>query len=157
MNPFVARLVFWCAMLAGAAAQAADPPAADPPAAGRVKHVVGTVALLRGEVSQPVEVGALVLPGDRIVTGPRSRAGLTLADDTLLAVGPDTVLSIDEFSFNATRQDGGLVATVFKGAIKVVSGLLARRAPESVRFRTPTMVLGVRGTEFIIDTRGSRQ
>ena len=119
--------------------------------------MVGTVALVRGEVSQPIEVGALVLPGDRIVTGPRSRAGLTLADDTLLAVGPDTVLAIDEFSFNATRQDGGLVATVFKGAIRVVSGLLARRAPESVRFRTPTMVLGVRGTEFIIDTRGSGQ
>ena len=152
MNPFVATLVFWCAMLAGAAAQAADPPAA-----GRVKHVVGSVVLVRGDVSHPVAVGALVLPGDRIVTGPRSRAGLTLADDTLLAMGPDTVLSIDEFAFDATRQEGGLLATVFKGAIRVVSGLLARRAPESVRFRTPTMVLGVRGTEFIIDTRRAGQ
>ena len=139
-------------MLAGAAAQAADPPAA-----GRVKHVVGSVVLVRGDVSHPVAVGALVLPGDRIVTGPRSRAGLTLADDTLLALGPDTVLSIDEFAFDPTRQEGGLLATVFKGAIRVVSGLLARRAPESVRFRTPTMVLGVRGTEFIIDTRGAGQ
>ncbi len=157
MNPFVARLVFWFAMLAGAAALAADPPAAEQPAAGRVKHVVGTVVLVRGDVSQPVAVGALVLPGDRIVTGPRSRAGLTLADDTLLAMGPDTVLSIDEYSFDATRQDGGLVATVVKGAIRVVSGLLARRTPESVRFRTPTMVLGVRGTEFIIDARGAGQ
>ena len=75
--------------------------------------------------------------------------------DDLPAAGPETVLSIEEFSFDATRQDGGLVATLVKGTLKVVSGLLARRAPESVRFRTPTMVLGVRGTEFIIDTQGA--
>jgi len=152
MKSLIALSILWFAMLAGAAAQAADPPAA-----GRVKHVVGTVSLVRGGLAQPAQVGSIVLPGDRIVTGARSRAGITLADDTLLAAGPDTVLSIDEFSFDATRQDGGLVATVFKGAIKVVSGLLARRAPESVRFKTPTMVLGVRGTEFIIDTQGAGQ
>ena len=145
-------LTFVFAMFSGAKAQAADPPPA-----GRIKHVIGTVSLVRGAITQPVQVGTIVLPGDRIVTGPRSRAGITLADDTLLAIGPDTVLSIDEFSFDATRQDGGLVATLVRGTLKVVSGLLAKRVPESVRFKTPTMVLGVRGTEFIIDTQGAAQ
>ncbi|MBP8310531.1 MAG: FecR domain-containing protein [Burkholderiaceae bacterium] len=152
MNRFVFVLAFGFAILCAAMARAADPPPA-----GRIKHVVGTVAVVRGAITQPVQVGMLMLPGDRIVTGPRSRAGITLADDTLLAIGPDTVLSIDEFSFDATRQEGGLVATLVRGTLKVVSGLLAKRAPESVRFKTPTMVLGVRGTEFIIDTQGAGQ
>lgn len=151
MNASATVLALCCAVLLAGPAQAADPAPA-----GRFKHVLGTVALVRGQAAQPAAVGSVVLPGDRIVTGPRSLAGITLADDTLLAVGPDTVLAIDEFSFDATRHEGGLLATLISGTMKVVSGLLARRAPESVRFRTPTMAAGIRGTEFIIDTRAGQ-
>ena len=34
------------------------------------------------------------------------------------------------------------------------SGKIAKRTPESVDFHTPTSILGVRGTEFVIEVEG---
>jgi hypothetical protein len=41
--------------------------------------------------------------------------------------------------------------------VAVVTGLIGRKAPEKVRFQTRTVVLGVRGTEFILDATGEDQ
>jgi hypothetical protein len=35
--------------------------------------------------------------------------------------------------------------------VAVRSGKIATQSPESVRFRTPNAILGVRGTWFVID------
>jgi len=44
--------------------------------------------------------------------------------------------------------------SIRKGTLSVASGKIAKRTPESVDFHTPTSVLGVRGTEFIIEVLG---
>ena len=46
-----------------------------------------------------------------------------------------------------------MLATLLKGTLSVVTGLIGKQAPENVRFRTPTVLLGIRGTEFIVDAR----
>lgn len=43
-----------------------------------------------------------------------------------------------------------------KGTLSVATGKIAKRAPESVDFHTPTAVLGVRGTEFVVEVIGGR-
>ena len=45
---------------------------------------------------------------------------------------------------------------VRKGTLSVATGKIAKRAPESVDFHTPTAVLGVRGTEFVVEVIGGR-
>lgn len=122
--------------------------------AGRVKRIEGQVTLDRRGQVQPLEVGAPVYVGDRIRTGQDGSVGVTLSDDTLLSAGPRSSLLINEFRFNTTTHQGGMLTTLLSGTFSVVTGLIGKQAPENVRFKTPTVVLGIRGTEFIVDTRG---
>ena len=105
----------------------------------------------RGTVSLPVQSGLTVQVGDTFRTGPDGAVALALADDTLLSVGPDSELQVTAFSFDSTTQDGNLLASVWRGTVAFVTGLIGKKAPENARVQTRTVVLGVRGTEFIVD------
>jgi hypothetical protein len=43
------------------------------------------------------------------------------------------------------------VLDLLQGSVRVVTGLLAKVNPERFKVRTPTAVVGVRGTDFIVD------
>ncbi len=95
--------------------------------------------------------------GDTIRTGPDGAVGITLADDTLLTIGADSELVLSAYSFDSTTQDGNLLASLWRGTLAVVTGLIGKKTPENVRVQTRTVVLGVRGTEFIVDAKGAQQ
>ncbi|MBN8452481.1 FecR domain-containing protein [Accumulibacter sp.] len=122
---------------------------------GKVKRYEGSVNLQRAGLTLPVQVGSPVQVGDRVRTGVDGAVGITLADDTLLTAGPNSTLLINDFRFDPTTREGGMLTTLLKGTLSVVTGLLARQTPENVRFTTPNVVLGIRGTEFIIEARGA--
>ncbi len=84
-------------------------------------------------------------------------AGVTLADDSLLTAGHNSQLLINDFQFNTTTHEGGMLATLSKGSLHVVTGLIAKKTPEKVNFKTPSVVLGVRGTEFVVDVPEGRE
>ena len=86
---------------------------------------------------------------DVVVTGPDGAVGVTLADDTLLSAGPNSVLAIERFVYEA-NQPGSLEAALSKGTLAVVSGRIAKQAPDAMRVKTPAAILGVRGTEFVV-------
>lgn len=140
---------------AGAASAQTTPPAAATAQAGIVKRVAGTVTLERAGARNPVAVGAAVQAGDTLRTGADGAVGITLADDTLLTLGADSELVLDSYSFDTTTHDGGLLVSMWRGTVGVVTGLIGRKAPEKLRFQTRTVVLGVRGTEFIVDASGA--
>lgn len=134
---------------ASGGARAADPMAK----AGVVKHVSGAVTLQRGASASPqaVRLGQAVLVGDVIRTAANGMTAVTLMDDTMLTAGPNSELVLSEFSFDTTTQDGGMLISLWRGTLAVISGLIAGKTPEKVNVQTRTVVLGVRGTEFIVD------
>ena len=73
-----------------------------------------------------------------------------MKDSSLLSIGPNSVLVLDTFAFDATTHQGRFDATLSKGSLAVVSGRIAKQAPEAMKVRTPASVLGVRGTEFVV-------
>lgn len=119
--------------------------------AGTVKVVKGGASLERGTQKMALTPGLKVQLGDRIVTGADGSVGITLRDNTLLSAGANSILLLDKFSFNSTTHAGVLDAALKRGTLAVVSGKIAKASPESVQFRTPTAILGVRGTEFVIE------
>lgn len=125
--------------------------AAEPQPVGMVKTSKGLVSIERSGQRQAAPVGAAVFAGDRLRTGEASTVGVTLKDSTLLSTGPNSLLVIDKFEFDQTTHEGALGASLRKGTLAVVSGKLAKQAPESVEFRTPSAILGVRGTEFAVE------
>lgn len=135
------------ALAVSGTASAADVPAV----AGMVKVSQGSVSIERAGQQIAAPVGTVVYAGDRVRTGLDGSVGVTLSDDTRLSSGPNSTLLISEFRFNTTTHEGSLVASLLKGTFSVVTGLIARHAPSSVTFKTPTMTLGIRGTQFVVE------
>lgn len=125
--------------------------------AGMVKHVRGAVTIERGSEKLPATVGAPLQVADKVRTGADGAVGLTLKDHTLLSAGPNSLLSLDKFSFDSTTHDGKMSVGVKKGTVSVATGKIARKTPESVEFHTPTTMLGVRGTEFVIEVANGEE
>lgn len=114
-------IVLVLAALAAAAAAAADE-------VGRVKVVKGTVTIQRAGAGQAATVGLPLQQGDVIVTGRDGSAGVTFNDDSLLSVGPDSVLSIDQFVFDSTTHAGRFESSLRQGTLSAVSGKLAKQS-----------------------------
>jgi hypothetical protein len=58
---------------------------------------------------------------------------------------------LEKYAFDPTTHEGALNATVKKGTMAVISGKLSKQNPNAVQFKTPSSILGVRGTEFVIE------
>jgi hypothetical protein len=119
--------------------------------AGMVKTVKGSATIERGGQKQAAAIGAPVMAADRIVTGADGSIGITLRDNTMLSAGPNSTLELNKYAFDSTTHAGTLDASVKRGTLAVISGKIPKATPENVRFTTPTMTLGVRGTEFVVE------
>ncbi len=119
-----------------------------------VKVSKGLVSIEREGKRLVAPVGTPVLVADRVRTGADGSVGVTLRDNTLLSAGPNSLIVIDKFAFDNTTQEGNMSVGIRKGTLSVASGKIAKRTPESVDFHTPTSVLGVRGTEFVVEVAG---
>ena len=58
--------------------------------------------------------------------------------------------AIDRYAFDSTTHDGQFDASLKRGTLAVVSGRMVKRSPEAMRVRTPSAIMGVRGTEFAV-------
>jgi len=121
------------------------------PPAGMIKTAKGSAAIEREGKKNPAQPGAPVMASDRIVTGADGSVGITLRDETMLSVGPNSSVWLEKYAFDPTTHEGALDATVKRGTMAVISGKLSKQSPSAVQFRTPSSILGVRGTEFVID------
>ena len=121
--------------------------------AGLIKVTKGDVSIIRGGQKTSASVGADVFSGDRLITGASGAVGITLRDNTLLSVGPKSTFVLDNFSFNATTHAGTVDASLKRGSLAVVSGKIAKQSTNNAQFRTPTTILGVRGTEFLVEVQ----
>ena len=119
--------------------------------AGVIKTTRGTTTVERGGKQMQVAPGAQLHQGDRIITGNNGYLGITMRDDTLLTLGPGSTLTLDGYAFDPKTHDGNFLASLSKGMLSVVTGLIARRQPESFVVKTRVSTMGVRGTEFIIE------
>jgi hypothetical protein len=117
---------------------------------GQVKTSRGDVVVERAGGAIPARPGTRLQASDVLRSGADGAAGITMNDGATLSVGPNSVLSLDAFGFDATTHQGRFDATLSKGSLSVVSGKIARQSPEAMKVRTPASVLGVRGTEFVV-------
>jgi hypothetical protein len=117
---------------------------------GQVKTSRGDVVVERSGGAIPARPGTRLQASDVLRSGADGAAGITMNDGATLSVGPNSVLSLDAFGFDATTHQGRFDATLSKGSLSVVSGKIARQSPEAMKVRTPASVLGVRGTAFVV-------
>lgn len=121
---------------------------------GLVKVATGAATVERAGTSARLDAGSDLLSEDILSTGPDGAVGITLRDDTTLSMGPMGRLVIDSFVFEPAEDQLGLDLGLLKGTFAVASGQIAKLAPEKVRVRTPSMVIGIRGTSFLVEVEG---
>lgn len=138
-------------------APAADTnPAAETPGdnrQGTVKLVEGEVTLVHGDSRQAVVAGHAVHRGGQIITGDKSSVSITLRDGSVLSLGPNSAIELSQFDFDATTHEGNMLVALRHGSLRVITGLIAKLRPEQVKVTTPTTVVGVRGTDFIVEQK----
>ena len=117
---------------------------------GEVKTVNGSAFIEREGARHPAKVGQQVRQSDRLVTGADGSVGVTFLDNTLVSAGPNSTLVIDTYRFDSTTHAGKFDASLQRGSLAVISGKMVKQSPDAMRIRTPSSVLGVRGTEFVV-------
>jgi hypothetical protein len=117
---------------------------------GQIKTARGAAHVERDGQRIAAAPGMNVRATDTLVTGADGSLGVTFIDDTMVSAGPSTVLEIERYRFNTTTHDGQFDASLKRGSLAVVSGKMVKQTPGSMRVRTPSSVMGVRGTEFLV-------
>ena len=117
---------------------------------GQIKVAKGQVTVERKGEALPGSVGLRLEGSDVVKTGADGSVGITMSDDSLLCAGPNSILALDNFEFDPTTGQGRFDAQLRRGTLGVVSGRIAKQSPPAMTLRTPSAVLGVRGTEFVV-------
>jgi len=128
----------------------AMPALAQSDAAGRIKSVSGAAFIVRQNNTIPAQPGQMVYENDSLKTSGDGFVGLTLKDDTLLSLGPNSEVHLDRFVFAPGEGRLGFALRIARGLVAYVSGRIAKLSPEAVRLETPSGIVGVRGTRLAI-------
>ncbi len=130
-------------LLACAAAAAED--------VGHIKIAKGKVSVDRNGQTLPATVGMALAAADTLKTGADGSVGITMRDNSLLSAGPNSVLTLDRFEFDSTTLQGRFESGLQRGTLAVVSGRIAKQSQQAMTVRTPSAVLAVRGTNFVVE------
>jgi len=119
-----------------------------------VQKVSGMVTVVREGRTVSAQIGLEVYQNDTLRTGRDGSIGVVFNDDTLLSLGPGSILVIDEFVFAPRQGKFSIAIRMLKGTVAYFSGLISKLAPESAHIETPTSSIGIRGTKFVARVEG---
>lgn len=123
-------------------------------ACGSFKSVSGDVEILRqNNETVKAEAGTKIFPKDQIQSGTQASASLILQDDTIICLGPESTMNMDEFIFNPSVYEYSMATRLLKGSFLFISGMIAKLAPDNVNIQTPDGTIAVRGTRFLVEVK----
>jgi hypothetical protein len=100
--------------------------------------------------------GGSIYPGDLVETGGGTRAVLAFRDDTRITLGSATRFRVDNFVYDDKNAgEGRFLASVLKGSVRALTGLIAKANNRNVGFSTATATIGIRGTGLDINCTGA--
>ncbi len=123
---------------------------------GKTKTTKGEAFMIRGAKEMPLTIGDKIFQKDTIRTGANSSVGILFEDNTILSLGPNSEIVIDEYVFAPEKGLLSMIARMVRGTASYLSGLIGRLAPESVKFLTPDATVGIRGTQFLVKVDGCK-
>jgi len=123
---------------------------------GAVENIEGNATVLHKDgTSEKLETGTEIYQDDIIQTDGTGNVGILLNDGAIMGVGPGSRMTIDNFVYDESSDDGSIGLSFLKGAVSFVSGKIAKNDYEDVNIKVPYGSIGIRGTEFVVDTENS--
>ena len=112
---------------------------------GVIGFVIGDVFNQKGE---KLNVGDSIYFGDTISANDGAKSQLLFIDQTVMTIGSETKLTIDEFIYDPVESSGKLLTTIKAGSVKILTGKISEKNPANLEVKTPAGTIGTRGTEF---------
>jgi hypothetical protein len=118
---------------------------------------IGLVVAVQGSATATDSAGSVrtlaissdIFLNDSIQTGPASRLQLMLNDDSLVAQGERSEMTIDEYVYNpANASDNAFGARLGKGLFRTVTGKITDLNPDRFAVKTARATIGIRGCDL---------
>ncbi|THB77640.1 MAG: hypothetical protein D6B25_06310 [Desulfobulbaceae bacterium] len=122
-------------------------------AIGIIKSVEGEVYLISSSTEIQAVSNMKLISGDNIITGNDGSVGLIFKDDTVVSLGPNSQIEVQDFVFNPAEEKLSFAARLVRGTFSFITGQIAKLAPKKVKLTTPDATLGVRGTKFVVEVK----
>lgn len=113
---------------------------------GSLLLVSGEVSIQRANQTLTAQTGANLFEQDKVITR-SGRAQLRFSDNTVITLGANTEFGVEAF-LNEGANRSKARFNVAKGTFKVITGQVAKIAPDNFTLQTRTAAIGVRGTIF---------
>jgi|WetSurMetagenome_2_1015567.scaffolds.fasta_scaffold293839_2 hypothetical protein len=121
---------------------------------GVIKNIKAPVFIEREKASIPAKIDDQLFEKDIIVTGKGGSMGAVFIDNSLISSGPNTRITLSQFSFEPAEKRLSSTVQVTRGTLVYLSGLIAKHDRDAVKFVTSTAVCGIRGTHLAIYVEG---
>lgn len=119
-------------------------------AAGRLSQANGEISAKSAEGKlRKLTRGSAVFPGDVISSPESGFAVISLADGGRLTVPGGGQVEISAYRYSPESPKTSVASfQLLKGAVRAVTGAIAKAEPSNVKFFTQTATVGIRGTAF---------
>lgn len=120
---------------------------------GRAVEFAGSATVVGpGGQSRLLTRGTPLFTGDSVRTEKGAYAVLAFRDQTKVTVVSESEFKLENVRFSGVQADSGdFVVRVVRGGMRALTGFLAKRAPQAVKFNALAATIGIRGTG--LDTR----
>jgi hypothetical protein len=123
---------------------------------GLVTEAKGQAFVVRDGQQHVPEAGFKLKINDTLNTGPEAAIGVIFNDETVMSIGANSELAVNEYVFNPDQSRFSFVVKMVRGTAAYMSGLIAKISPESARFITPSASIGIRGTKMVIQVEDDK-
>jgi len=116
---------------------------------GSIVSYKGDVSVMRGDKTLIVtQKGFTIEEKDVINASKKSRAQIRFKDQTVITVGANSVLKVEQFLFG-NAQNSKAEFGMLKGAFRSITGKIGKMSPKKFNLKTPTATIGIRGSQGI--------
>ncbi len=118
------------------------------PSIGVVKLIkVNAYGTPSGESQREIFIRSEIFPSELVETVAQGAAHLRFNDETEIRIGSAGRLVLDSFVYARGSQPDRLIASFSRGALRFISGKMAK---PGVQLVTPAVLIGIRGTDFTV-------
>lgn len=139
---------------AEAAAAEAEQAQSIPEPAAIFKKVKGSVLVYDAAGKQRrVQPGDALQANERVHSSKAAGTSITLGDGTQIMLDERSAFQLSAYNYDSTTHEGNMLLRFIGGKLRFISGLMSKAKPDSVKIQAPTAVIGVRGTDFILEAK----
>ena len=128
---------------------------------GALMAATAVVQTATGDVTATIGANASVAltqnstleSGMTVTTGDNSRIVMKFEDGQVIALNANTSFKIDQYHFEQAKpQKSSMIFSLLKGAMRAITGLIAKDNTNAFTLHTPSATIGIRGTDFMAAT-----